>query len=94
MATNMRVAGFEKFETELTKEDVDQCAHTGENDGDVRSVSQHAYITEQLDRIGEAAIRAELKKHGVWSPDDLSNGAENRLRIIWIAAWDILEETD
>ena len=94
MAVNMSVAGFEKFEIELTRDAVDQCARMGENDGDVYSVSRYAYIAEQLDRIGEGAIRAELKNHGVWTSDELADDIQNRLRIVWIAAWDILEETD
>lgn len=40
-----------------------------------------------------SAIRAELKKYGAWTDDELADDEMNRRRIIWVAACNIKEET-
>lgn len=40
------------------------------------------------------AIRRTLREYGAWDDDELSDAAENRCRILWIAAFDIGEEPE
>jgi len=49
-------------------------------------------IRRQLRKIGPDAIRAELAEYGAWDDAELSDDAENRERIVWIAAGNIQEE--
>lgn len=88
----METAQFNRFELELKEEDVDRCSHPGGCDDDVYSVPQHGYVIEQLERISKEALRAELKEYGSWDSGELADDAQNRQRIVWLAAGDIQEE--
>ena len=85
----MKTATFNRFALDLTEEDVDSCFHTGACDDDVYRVSQFAYVVEQFDGIDREAIRAELKEYAEWDAVELADDAENRRRVIWLAAADI-----
>lgn len=94
MNTDMASALFSRFQIDLTKEDIDLCHHSGACDDDVYSVSQREYVVEQLDRIDKEALRAELKEYGEWNSVELADDAENRRRVVWLAAADVQEESE
>lgn len=49
-------------------------------------------LRRQLNKIGPQKIADELQEYGAWDEDELKDHAENRLRIVWIAAGDIMDE--
>ena len=87
--TVMKTASFNRFEFALTREDVDRCHHTGTCDDDVYEVSQYEYVVEQFNRIEKETIRTVLKEYAEWNSDELADDAENRRRVVWLAAADI-----
>ena len=49
-------------------------------------------LAEQLDELGADAIRDELEEHGAWNDAELADDAENRIRLVWLAAWNLQDE--
>lgn len=85
-------ASFNRFELKMTKGHALQGSHQGQCYPDVVNLSEVPYIRRQLDKINPDDIRAELKEYGAWDEVELSNNEENRYRIVWIAAGNIVEE--
>lgn len=81
------------IEIGLTKEDVDFICHSGSNDVEVAEVSKKEYIQKQLKGH-------QFKKlHNIVSYRIASDGKDIRTRkqveeyIVWLAAWNIFDET-
>ncbi len=87
----MSYATFNRFEIKMTREQAGSCAHPGPCDSDVAFLLTQRPIARQLDKIGTAPIREELREYGAWSDVELADDAQNRARIVWIAAGDIWE---
>lgn len=49
-------------------------------------------IAKQLDSIKPEDLRDELSGFGAWSELDLANHQENRLRMLWVACCDLVDE--
>jgi hypothetical protein len=84
-------ATFERFSLHMTVEQARGASHAGDCTADVEALLTLPRIARQLDRIGADAVRAELREYGAWDDTDLADDAENRARIVWIAAVDICE---
>lgn len=84
----MKCAFFERFEIELPDEAVSDCYHQGACDEDVK------YWQKKIDlsHIPDDKLIAELKEHGAWDQDELSDRKANEQRIIWLAAGQIKDE--
>lgn len=89
----MPYASFERFELRLTARDVRMAYHTGRCDNDVPVVVARPYVRKQLDAIPADAIRAELRGYGAWDEIELRDDAQNRVRLVWLAAGDIVDNT-
>lgn len=85
-------SGSGLVEIEMTAEQAASASHPGPCDADVAVLVADPVIAAQLDRIGPDAIRKELAEHGAWDDAELADDAQNRQRIVWIAANDITEE--
>lgn len=85
----MKTAYFDRFTLNLPDEAIRECSQSGPRD-EVVSIWVHR-LADVLDEIGPADLRAELKEHGTWSKTELTNGFENRKRILWLAACNIDE---
>lgn len=86
-------ATFERFEIRLTSADAAAASHKGQCDDDVAALLKKNYVRRQLDNIAADRIRDELREYGAWDETELADDAQNRARIIWIAAGNISEET-
>ena len=88
-ATEKLWAAFDCFEISMTLEQANSASHSGRCDDDVAELLELPEISSQLDAIGPEAIRKELYQYSDW---DVTQDKENRARIIWIAAGNIVEE--
>lgn len=64
--------------------------HRGNCDNDIETALPE--FEEQFKTIDSADIRQELKEYGAWDEEELSDDYENKKRILWIAASNIVEE--
>jgi hypothetical protein len=85
------IAAFNRFEIQMTMEQAKDCTHSGACDLDVSDLLREKRIQRQLNRIGAEKIATELKEYGAWNDTELSNVEENKARIVWIAAGNIVE---
>ena len=85
-------ATFNRFELRMTKAQAESASHSGLCDADVEVLVRDKSIAKQLDSIGPDRIRAELGEYGAWDEEQLADDEDNRHRIVWIAAGDIVEE--
>lgn len=85
-------AYFTRFHLEMTKYEAQSASHQGRCDDDVEYLTCTAKILRQLDKIPPEAIAAELQEYGAWDDVELSDHAQNRRRIVWIAAGNIVED--
>lgn len=85
-------AHFNRFSLEMTKSEAQSASHQGQCDDDVEYLTCTAKIRRQLDKIPPDDIAAELSEYGAWDDVELSDHAQNRRRIVWIAACNIVED--
>lgn len=70
----------------MPDEAVSSCHHQGACDDDVE---YWAIRVPRPERCTAEALAAELKEHGTWDAEELSDDAANWRRILWIGAGDI-----
>lgn len=75
----------------LTRNDANQCSHSGQCDNDVKEIMNKAYVKKQLAALNPEQLVKELQEYGAWDSDELSNHQENLMRWVWISAGDISE---
>jgi hypothetical protein len=95
----LETALFDRFELSMTQEQAEACCLPRVDAIPVverllvgRLLGSNEGLNTQLDRIGAGTIRDELAEYGAWDDDELMNDAENRARIVWIAAGNIWDE--
>jgi len=86
------IASFNSFEIEMTKAQAESCSHPGPCDSDVLALSNMPKIKRQIKKIDPSKIAAELKEYGTWDEEELKDTDQNVLRILWIAAGNIVDE--
>jgi hypothetical protein len=87
----MKTAYFNRFEIDLSDEAVRSIAHSGDNQADVLA---HLPSVKFNEAATPANIRAELKEYGAWDAEELADDEKNKMRIVWIAAWNIYESDE
>jgi hypothetical protein len=95
----LETALFDRFELSMTQEQAEACClpRVDAITAVRRLLRSNEGLNTQLDRIGAGTIRDELAGYGAWDDDELMNDAENRARIVWIAAgniWDEVQERE
>lgn len=85
------IASFDRFELRMTRAQAESASHQGRCDDDVAALVKHPRIRSQLDKIAPDLIRAELKECGAWDATELADDEQNRHRIVWLAAGNILD---
>jgi len=89
----MSIAMFERFEIEMSMDQALSVSVPGQDaENAVNEVLRDPKIIAQLDAIGFASIRDELREYGAWDDDELADDADNQQRIIWIAGGDIRDD--
>lgn len=81
-----------KIELEMTLEQAQGAAHQGRCDADVKALSEDPAIATQLAKLDPKVLAEELSEYGGWEDSELTDRAQNVQRILWLAAWDIVEE--
>lgn len=89
-----RAADFERFTLSLPGDEIDAFPPCGDATDAVETILQYASVSAQLDAIGAAKICDELSEYGAWDDEELSDNDKNRMRIVWIAAGKIKEESE
>lgn len=85
-------ASFTKFELRMTMAEAEACTHMGDCEPDVRALWRKPHIRRQLAKIDPDKLRKELEGYGAWSDNELDDKDWNEIRILWIAAANIVEE--
>jgi len=85
---NTYYATFNRFEFELPLDAVYDCSHGGDVTADVTDWVKRI----DLSHISNEALAEELEEYGAWSTEELSNRADNEMRILWLGACNISEE--
>lgn len=73
----------------LTRQDAENCSHSGSCDNDVEITVNKPYAQKQLNVISNESLVKELKEYGAWDDEELQDNEQNKRRIIWIAAGNI-----
>lgn len=82
----------ERCEFQMTLAQARSASHSGDCESDVRALLTVPRILRQLDRLGPDAIRYELKGYGAWDEEELADNEMNRVRFVWVAAGQIVDE--
>lgn len=86
--------GSGRIEIQMTLAQAQSASHQGRCDDDVTALMGEPKIARQLAKIPADILRDELREYGAWEDDELTDHDTNLLRILWIAAGDIVEETN
>jgi len=81
------IALFNHFEIEMTKADAHSMSHSSVG-ADVRALLPK--FRKQLNKISDADLSSELAEYGAWDETERADREMNEVRILWIAAGDIL----
>jgi hypothetical protein len=85
--------GSGKINLKITKAQARACSHPGPCDEDVLELSKVPTIRRQLDKLNPADVVQTLSGYGAWEDCELEDHEENKQRLLWIAAGDIVDET-
>jgi hypothetical protein len=85
-------AQFERFAIRMKLSQARAASHQGDCQADLLALSLFPDIRTQLIKIGPAVIRAELREYGAWDEEELRDDDQNRIRILWLAAGNIVDE--
>lgn len=77
---------------EITTQQALDCTRPGDNGPSVQKLAAVREIAEQLDKLAPEDVVAELRETGGWSDHELANHGANRLRLLWLACHDVIEE--
>ena len=80
-----------RIELSIKLSDAEIGYHSGACDSDIAYLLTVPYIAAQINAIDPALIANELKGFGAWNSEELSDQAENKTRLLWIACGDIVD---
>lgn len=82
--------GQNSLEIKLTRECIRNIAQSGDNEAACRHWVH--CLRPRLDGIEPDTLRAVLRTYGAWDAEELRDNEMNRVRVLWIAAWQCFEE--
>jgi hypothetical protein len=88
------VSSSGRIELELSREEVFTAHHSGDCEPGVREVMSHPDVATQLAQLAPESLVEVLRDYGAWDGVDLEDHAANLMRLVWIAAGDLAEETN
>ena len=83
----MEQALFNRFTIDMTLEQARGASHQGQCYEDVAALAQELNLS-----LDPEKVKAELREYGAWDAEELADEEQNLLRIVWIAASDIVQE--
>lgn len=81
-----------RLSLEITTQQALDCTRPGDNGPSVQKLAAVREIAEQLDKFAAEDVATELRETGGWSDHELANHGANRLRLLWLACHDVIEE--
>jgi hypothetical protein len=92
---NKHEAIFDEFTIELTENDAGYMFHQGDCYNSVKDVLEtELYISKQFENITNETLIKCLLGYGAWEESELLDKTENIIKILWLAAGDIVEEME
>lgn len=85
--------GLRGLELTMTLDQAESASHQGECLEDAKDLASEPEIASQLDAIGPEKIRLAVKETGGWSTEELADDDSNRVRVVWMAACEIRENS-
>ena len=82
---------FDRFTIEATKQQAENCSHSGSCDSDIEELLSVPKIANQFKKINPSDIALALKEYGAWDEKELQDIEQNKRRILWIACGDIAD---
>jgi len=92
LAETYLFASFNYFEVLLSAKVCGLCSHWGDCDEDVARCLELPEVNAEIYKIDSEELIKELSDYGAWDVAQLSIDQDNRRRILWIAASNILED--
>lgn len=86
-------SGCGRIELRVPQAVLDDVCHPGPNDAAVLVASQQADLRDQLENLNPLTVRSVLRDYGAWDEQELQDHKQNIQRLLWIAAWDLFDET-
>lgn len=83
--------GTHGHEIAMTMEQARSASHQGQCDDDVLALSRVPAIAKQLDTFTPEQLASACRESGAWEESELQNHGQNRQRVLWFAAGDIVE---
>jgi len=90
----MKTAYFNRFSIDMTLKQAESASHQGQCYDDVVVLCEVPEIKAQLAGIADDDLARELAEYGAWDEEELASRADNELRIIWIAAGNIVDDIE
>ena len=84
--------GIYVIEIEMPQDMIDDLTTQGDCEAAARYWVDRPEIARQLDTIGHAAIVRALQECGAWTNEELADEEWSRLRAVWVAAGNVIEE--
>ena len=81
-----------RIELNLNQEAAARGYHQGPCDDDIAALMHDPAIANQLAALDPAIVASELKECGAWDSTELSNHADNLMRLLWIACGDLVDQ--
>ena len=78
------------MELKLTREIIEECAHQGQCDDDVRYWVQQPIIESQLSQLSEEFVARVVQSYG----GNLDSHESNLESLLWVACWDMKESDE
>ena len=88
---NIWSSGSGRIELNLNPEAAARGYHPGPCDDDIAALMHNPAIAGQLAALDPAIVASELREYGAWDSEELSNHADNLMRLLWIACADLVE---
>jgi hypothetical protein len=85
-------SGCGRLSLRVTLRDALRCAHPGPCDDDVGRLVTRPEVRAQCDAWPADVLRDELRGWGAWDADELADHEDNRVRFVWLACTNIVEE--
>jgi hypothetical protein len=88
-------SSFNHFEISMTKSQAQSISKPGKDaHDDIVDLLKDPKIKKQLDDLDPKKVREELSEYGAWDDDELEDDAANKIRILWIAGGNIMDNKD
>lgn len=80
------------LELQLSPEQFNTVAHSGDNEPAVRALLAQPSVAAQVAEWDADTVREHLREYGAWDEAELADEEMNLVRTLWLAAWDLHEE--